>query len=47
MPLINCEMYLTLIWSADCVITSMERIAITAIRIGGSSTGATFKIRDT
>ena len=47
MPLINCEMSFTLIWSVDCVITSMERRAITATQGGGSPTGATFKITDT
>ena len=47
MPLINCEMSFTLIWSVDCVITSMERRAITATQGGGSPTGTTFKITDT
>ena len=29
MPLINCEVSLTLTWSENCVITSIERSVIT------------------
>ena len=29
MPLINCEVSLTLTWSANCVVTSMEKREIT------------------
>ena len=47
MLLINCEISLTLTQPAHCVITSMEKRAITATRRDGSPTGATFKITDT
>ena len=47
MLLINCEISLTLTQPADCVITTMEKRAITATRRDGSPTGATFKITDT
>ena len=47
MPLINCEVSLTLTWSENCVITSLERRAITNTRIDTSPTSATFKITDT
>ena len=47
MLLINCEISLTLTQPADCVITSMEKRAITTTRRDGSPTGATFKITDT
>ena len=46
MSLINYEMSLMLTWSANCLINSMERRAITATRRGGSPTVATFKITD-
>ena len=44
--LINCELSLTLTWSAKCVITSMGKREIPAQR-DNSSTGATFKVTDT
>ena len=47
MSLITYEVSLMLTWSANCLINSMERRAITATRRGGSPTGATFKITDT
>ena len=47
MPLINCEVSLTLTWSENCVITSLERRAITNTRIDTSPTSTTFKITDT
>ena len=55
MPLINCEINLTLTWSwsENCVITSMEKRVITAAEgdnpavFDDSPTSATFKITDT
>ena len=47
MPLINCEVYLILTWSRECVITSMERRVITNTRRDTSPTNATFEITDT
>ena len=47
MPLINCEVSLSLTWSENCVITSLERREITNTRRDSSSTDATFKIKDT
>ena len=49
MPLINCEVSLTLSWSATCVITSMEKRVLVAGQPnrGGSPTNATFKIKET
>ena len=44
---INCEVSLTLTWSENCVITSLERRAITNTRIDTSPTSTTFKITDT
>ena len=48
-PLVNCEVPLTLSWSATCVITSMEKgiLAAGQPNRGDSSTNATFKIIDT
>ena len=46
MPLINCEVSLSLTWSENCVITSLERREITNTRRDSSSTDATFKIKD-
>ena len=52
-PLINCEVSLTLSWSANCVITSLEKRLATAAQGDNpevrdhSPTGATFKIKDT
>ena len=46
MPLINCEMFLTLTWSEGCVITSIERRVIAARRRDASPTGAAFQITD-
>ena len=43
-PLINCEVSLALTWSADCVITSMEKRITTGTNRGDSPTGAMFKI---
>ena len=51
-PLINCEVSLTLSWSANCVITSLEKRLVTAVQgdnievCDDSPTGATFKITD-
>ena len=47
MPLINCEISLTLTWSKNCVITSLERRGIKNTRRDPSPTDATFKIMDT
>ena len=47
MPLINYEASLILTWSENCVITSLERTAITNTRRDTSPTNATFKITDT
>ena len=47
MPLINCEVSLTLTWSENCVITSVERRAITDTRRDSSLTIAILKITDT
>ena len=48
MTLINCELSLTLTWSENCVITSLEkRIIIINTRRDTSPTNATFKITDT
>ena len=47
MPLINCEVSLTLTWSENCVITSLERREITNTRRDSSPTNAIFKIPDT
>ena len=47
MPLINCEVSLTLTWSENCVITSIERRVITNTRWDTSPTNATFEITDT
>ena len=47
MPLINCEVSLTLTWSENCVITSIERSVITDTRRDTSPTNAIFKITDT
>ena len=45
-PLINYEVSLTLTWSQNCVITSIERRAITNTQRDVSPTGATFKIKE-
>ena len=53
MPLINCNVSLTLTWSADCVITTMENREITPSQGNNpavfyhSSTNVTFKITGT
>ena len=47
MPLINCEVYLILIWSSECVITSMEKRVIKARQRDTSPTDAKFQITDT
>ena len=53
MPLINCEVSLALTWSADIVITSVEKRLVTAARGDNpevrddSPTNATFKITGT
>ena len=47
MPLINCEVSLTLTWSENCIITSLERREITNTQRDSSPTNATFKITDT
>ena len=45
MPLINCEVSLTLSWSENCVITSMERRVTTNTRRDTPPTNATFQIQ--
>ena len=51
-PLINCEVSLALSWSANCVITSMEKRLIKAAQgcnpaiYDDSPTNAAFKIKD-
>ena len=51
-PLINCKVYLALSWSANCVITSLEKILVTAAQGGNpavyndSLTNAVFEIKD-
>ena len=51
-PLINCEVSLALSWSANCVITSLEKRLVTAAQgdnpavYDDSPTNATFKITD-
>ena len=48
MPLIKCEVSLTLTWSENCVITSLEKRTIEDTNNrGNSSTNTTFKIKDT
>ena len=47
MPLINCEVSLTLTWSENYVITSLERRTITNTQRDSSPTNATFNITDT
>ena len=50
--LVNCEVSLTLIWSENCVITSLEKRLVTAAQgdipavYDNSPTNATFKITD-
>ena len=50
MPLINCEVSLTLTWSANCIITSMEKREATPAQgnnlavFDNSPTNETFKI---
>ena len=48
MPLVNCEVSLTLSWSTTCVIASTEkRILVAGQRNRGDSrTNAKFKIKD-
>ena len=52
-PLINCEVSLTLSWSANCVNTSLEKRLVTAAQVDNSEvlddypTGATFRMTDT
>ena len=51
-PLINCEVFLSLSWSVNCVITSMEKRLVRAAQranppvYGDSPESATFKIKD-
>ena len=47
MPLINCEVSLTLTQSENYVITSLERRTITNTQRDSSPTNATFNITDT
>ena len=47
MPLINCKVSLTLIWSRECVITSMERRPRTNTRRYIYLTGRTHQISNT
>ena len=47
MPLINCEVSLTLTWDKNCVITTLEKRVIPGsnpVRRGNSLSGASFKI---
>ena len=46
-PLINCEVPLTLIWSRECVITSMEKRVRTNTRRDVSLTAGTLQKCDT
>ena len=52
MPLINCEVSLTVTWDRNCVITSLENRLVTAAQGDNpearddSPTGATLKITD-
>ena len=48
-PLINCEVPLTLSWSANCAITSLEKRLVTSAQgiYDNSPAGATFTIKDT
>ena len=45
-PLINCDVSLTLSWPANCLITSLEKRVIAGININNSPTGSTFEIKD-
>ena len=45
--LVNCEASLALTWSADCLITSMEKRITTGTNKGDSPASATFNITDT
>ena len=48
MPLINCEVSLTLTWSENCVSTSKgTRNTTPRVDVINNPTGATFKIKDT
>ena len=46
-PLINCEVSLALTWSADCVITSIEKRIATDTNRGDDPINATYKITST
>ena len=47
-PLINCEVYLTLTWSENCVLaTKATRNAAPGVDAINNPTGATFKRKDT
>ena len=47
MPLIDCKVSLILIWSRECVITSMEKRVVTNTRRDTSSANARFQITNT
>ena len=47
MPLINCKVSLILIWSRECVITSMEKRVVTNTRRDTSPANARFQITNT
>ena len=48
MPLINCEVSLTLTWSESCVLTSKAtKNAAPGLNAINNPTGATFKMKDT
>ena len=47
MPSINCEIELILTWSRNCVITSLERTAITATRRYSSPANVRLEVKDT
>ena len=47
-PLINCEVSLTLTWTENCVLTSKaKRNAALGVNAINNPTGATFKIKNT
>ena len=47
MPLIDCKVSLILIWSRECVITSMEKRVVTNTRRDTSPANARFQITNT
>ena len=47
MSLINCEVSVTLTWSANCVITTMEKRVVTDTIRDSSAINTTYTITDT